>query len=250
MDKKLIDKISIIGLALLNNGAEIYRVEESIKKMLIAYGYEQNEVFAIPSFMSISVTTSSDDVYTVSKRSMSSVINLDKIYELNNLIRYICNNKPDYNYICSELNKITNIIPNNKLVFLGYGMTCGFFTLFFKGNIVETIVGFVIGFLLYFIDIYLKKYQINMIINTIIKSAVIAFISLTFFKLKIVTNLDSLTIGSLMILVPGVAITNSLRDIVSSDYVSGVSRIAEAIIIAISIAIGVGFIYSLMGVIA
>ena len=250
MEKKLIDKISVIGLVLLNNGAEIYRVEESIKKMLSAYGYVKNEVFAIPSFMSVSVTDLDGSVYTISKRSTSSSINLDKIYELNNLIRYICDKRPNYDYICIELNKLTSIQPNKKLVFLGYGMTCGFFTLFFNGGFIETIVGFIIGFLLYFVDIYLKKYQINMIISTIIKSIIIAFISLTCLRLNLITNLDSLTIGSLMILVPGVAITNSLRDIVSSDYVSGVSRIAEAIIIAVSIAVGVGFIYSLMGVIA
>ena len=43
-----------------------------------------------------------------------------------------------------------------------------------------------------------------------------------------------------MILVPGIAITNSLRDIIGGDFVSGLSRMIEAILIAASIAICVG----------
>ena len=55
------------------------------------------------------------------------------------------------------------------------------------------------------------------------------------------------SIGTLMILTPGMAITNSLRDIIRGDYASGVARLAEALLIAASIAIGVGIILIIGG---
>ena len=37
-----------LGRQLLQNGAEIYRVEDSIQRLLTAYGYARAEIFAIP----------------------------------------------------------------------------------------------------------------------------------------------------------------------------------------------------------
>ena len=51
----------------------------------------------------------------------------------------------------------------------------------------------------------------------------------------------NIIVGSLMPFVPGVACTNGLRDYMAGDLVSGNSRIAEALLFAISIAIGLAF---------
>ncbi|MDY2735580.1 threonine/serine exporter family protein, partial [Intestinibacter sp.] len=49
-----------------------------------------------------------------------------------------------------------------------------------------------------------------------------------------------LIVGSIMPLLPGVAFVKGLRDLISGDLVSGVSRVFEAFLIAAAIAIGVG----------
>ena len=43
-----------------------------------------------------------------------------------------------------------------------------------------------------------------------------------------------------MPLVPGVAITNAIRDIMAGDFLSGTARVVEAVLIAVAIASGVG----------
>ena len=50
-----------------------------------------------------------------------------------------------------------------------------------------------------------------------------------------------------MILTPGVAITNSLRDIMSGDYISGTARMLEALLTATFIAVGVGIMMVILG---
>lgn len=55
-----------------------------------------------------------------------------------------------------------------------------------------------------------------------------------------------LLLDVLMILTPGIAITNSLRDIIDGNYVSGQARLVEAFFIATAIALGVGLMRILM----
>lgn len=47
-------------------------------------------------------------------------------------------------------------------------------------------------------------------------------------------------VGSIMPLLPGVALTNGIRDFISGDLISGVSRVSEALLTAIAIAVGIG----------
>ena len=52
-------------------------------------------------------------------------------------------------------------------------------------------------------------------------------------------NVDAITIGTLMVLVPGMALTNAMREIMAGDIISGVNRTAEAILTATAISLGV-----------
>lgn len=52
---ELLEITTEIGWRLLQSGAEIYRVEESIRRMLEAYGFPEAEVFSIPSLSLIHI---------------------------------------------------------------------------------------------------------------------------------------------------------------------------------------------------
>jgi hypothetical protein len=52
-------------------------------------------------------------------------------------------------------------------------------------------------------------------------------------------NLDIIIISALMPLFPGTAFTNGIRDTLKGDYVSGLAKIAEALVIAVSLGLGV-----------
>ena len=121
------------------------------------------------------------------------------------------------------------------------------FCLFFGGGVSEAIVSGIIGFLLYYFIYLMERLNINGIVRTLLSSMLLASIAIISYKLHLISNLQATITGTLMILVPGIAITNSLRDIIGGDYVSGLSRMIEALLIAASIAIGVGIMMMLLG---
>ena len=246
-NNQLINSICEIGRLLLKHGAEVYRVEESLERMLHAYGYHQVEVFAIPTYFSLSVVLDNHEVYTLTKRTRQNRINLDNVYELNNLVRHICQNTISNDEIETELQRISNIPLKMHLIFIGYGLSAGFFSIFFGGGIQEGILGACIGFVVYFVIWLMEILEVNTIVTTLLSSMVLATLAITFHKLGIVQELQAIIIGCLMVLVPGMAITNSLRDLIGGEFVSGVARMVEAILIAASIAIGVGIMMILLG---
>ena len=58
-------------------------------------------------------------------------------------------------------------------------------------------------------------------------------------------NLDKIIIGVLMNLVPGVALTNFMRDIIAGDLIAGLTKLVEALLTATGIALGTGVALSL-----
>ena len=49
---------------------------------------------------------------------------------------------------------------------------------------------------------------------------------------------NEIIIGNIMLLIPGIALTNSLRDMISGDIISGLLRFLDAILVAVAIAAG------------
>ena len=145
--------------------------------------------------------------------------------------------------------KIENIKSqelNYQLILLGYIVSAAMFCVFFGGGAIDMVVSGVIGFVLYYFIYLLEKLRINGIVRTILSSMVLSTIAILGNKIGIVENQQSVITGTLMLLVPGIAITNSLRDIIGGDFISGLSRMIEAILIAASIAIGVGVMMMLL----
>ena len=90
-DLDILQQINKIGQLLLKHGAEIYRVEESLKRMCEGFGFTDIEVFAIPTYFTLSLTLHDGTPYQSSKRSRSNRTHLDHLYELNCLVRQISN---------------------------------------------------------------------------------------------------------------------------------------------------------------
>ena len=75
---------------------------------------------------------------------------------------------------------------------------------------------------------------------TLVSSFAIATFGVAFCQIGILHDPKMLIVGSIMPLLPGVAFVKGLRDLISGDLVSGVSRVFEAFLTAGAIAVGVG----------
>ncbi|KXU51563.1 MAG: threonine/serine exporter family protein [Longibaculum muris] len=245
-DLETLTAINEIGYLLLKHGAEIYRVEESIQRMCEGLGFHDVEVFAIPSYFTLSLTLHDGTPYHSSKRSRTNRIHLDHLYELNCLVRQISNQELTLEQINQKIHYIKHQKLNFQLILIGYIVSAAMFCVFFGGGFNEMIVSAIIGFVLYYFIYLMELLNMNTIVRTILSSMVLASIAIIAHKINIINDQQSVITGTLMLLVPGIAITNSLRDIIGGDFVSGLSRMIEAILIAASIAIGVGVMMMLL----
>lgn len=239
-EQLLLKNIAEIGKLLLKNGAEIYRVEESLERMCQSYGFKDIGVFALPTYFTMSVTFKDGTSTSLTKRTLQNRTNLDAVCSLNDLVRKICDETPEHHFIEQQIKKINATQPMMPLVFLGYGLGAGGYAVFFGGGLNEGIIAGIIGFLMYFFIWVNEILRINSLMRTTLTSMFLTVLSILFYHFGLIHNLDATIIGCLMILTPGIAITNSLRDIIDGNYVSGQARLVEAFFIATAIALGVG----------
>lgn len=229
-----------LGMRLIKNGAEIYRVEESIKRLTKAYGYENTEVFAIPAFIILNIEANGKN-YTKSIRVKGEALNLERLRAINSLCRNICRDPIDIEEAEKKLNEIIDKPTYNKLLsFISYGFVATFFTLFWGGSLLDAVIAFVGGALVKVTVSYTQKQKVNLFFANIISSSLLAVIpSLLSFYTPLGIHLDKIIIGTIMLLVPGVAITNVMRDILAGDMLTAVTKLAEVMIVAIGIALGI-----------
>lgn len=238
-----------IGSLMLSYGAEIYRAEESVVRICKSYDAKEIHVFAIPSSMIVTLYMENESSLTLSKKIEPMETDLYIIDELNNLSRFICNNKPDL----SEINKCIDEIMSKKpyhqfIIVLSYAIIPAVFCLFFGGNLKDMLFSMFIGVIMKYLLDKLQSFKANLIFVNTICSAVASLLAITFVKIGFADNYDKMIIGSIMLLVPGLILTNSMRDFMMGDLMTGMVRLIEAILVASGIAIGVAIVLTLFGV--
>lgn len=234
------------GKIILESGAETYRVEETMVKICTSFEIKNADSFVTPTGIMLSVTSLDGEIVSVIKRIQNRTVSLEKISKVNNLSRCIKNNSLSIDEVEYELTKIETSkgYSNAALIFCS-AIGAGFFTLIFGGTFSDFCISLLIGILIKCASIRLAYKNINDFFSNIIGGSIAALTALIFYKLGIVVNVDKVIIGSIMLLVPGLAITNAVRDTIAGDLLSGVTRGLEAFLTAVGIAVGTGIIFKI-----
>lgn len=238
---EILDASIQVGYELLRNGAEIYRVEQSIMYICGAYGVKEIEAFAIPSSIVVTVSDGHQSL-TKSKRVQMGKRDLDKISRLTDLSRCICREHLTYQESMQRLLEIKNgPVYSTAIQYFAYMVVGLSFTMFFGGKWQDGLIGAGVGAQIYFLLRLLDKIRVNGFFVNIICGFVASVTARLLENTFSIFNSDVITIGTIMLLVPGLAIANSMRDFISSDTMAGMSRLIEALFVATGIAIGVAF---------
>lgn len=236
------------GKMILENGGETYRVEETIIRICDAYGCNNAESFVMPTGIMISATDYDGKIISVVKRIKNRTTNLEKVSAVNDLSRNITSKNLSIHFVENELIKISKLSTYNLAITLIFAaITSSSFTLLFGGTYQDFILSFFIGIVIKYLAITLSNINTNEFFINALGGAIASLFALMSLKLGIVHSIDKIIIGSIMLLVPGITITNSIRDTISGDFVSGVSRGVEAFLVAIAIATGSGIVIKIWG---
>lgn len=230
-----------IGEQMLVSGAEINRVEDSIRRICKSYNAKRVDVFTITSSIVVTLQREDNATFTQTRRIYKYSTNLDKVDRLNNLSRYICSCTPEADYIINELKEINKGKTYNlRVEYTIYAINAGVFTIFFGGSLRDAVVSSIIAIFLKLSISLTQKVDTNILFVNIISSFIVGILAILSVSTGIGGSIDKIIIGNIMLMIPGIALTNSIRDIIKGDTIAGLFRLCEAIVIALSIAVGFG----------
>ena len=235
----LLDLVTDLGYELAMSGAETFRVEESIHRILKTYGIA-SEAFAIPNCLIVSMETPEGQPLTRMRRIGYHGNDLDAVEKFNGLSRAICNRKPDP----QDARKWLELVRNQRrtyslpLVLLGNFLGAFGFGFFFGGTFADAFWAGISGICVGLIGKFMSDLKANQFFSTILSAFVCSFLAYSLSSFGLMHNVDTSIIGTLMILVPGLLFTNAMRDVIYGDTNSGINRIVQVLLIAMGIALG------------
>lgn len=224
MKKEFKTAVDIAG-KIIENGGEISRAEETIERICRHSGAEKVHTFIIPSLISATIFYDGNEE-TTTRRIFANDLNLGRIEELNNTARRLCNEKTvkkiDYNY-------------NNFITAVCVIISTGAFCIYFGGTITDAVISGISGVIITYFP-YLKKF--SNFSKTLVESTVAGILSYLPNLAGLNTHPDKIMIGTIMLLIPGMSVGLSIKDLMSGNHISGIIGLTNTVITATAIALG------------
>lgn len=237
----LLDVASTIGIRLAMAGAETYRVEESVIRILQAYGYEA-KVYSVPNSLLVTIDVPDGPPITSLSRIKRHGNNFEVVEQYSNLCRRICEESPSPEEAIKWIQIQEKNLKEYQFVMklLGHFLVAAGFCVFFGGNLQDSFFAGLCGIILGTVDLFLDNIgTVNIFISRIAAAFVMAISAHTMHAIGWISNIDASIIGTLMLLVPGLLFTNAIRDIIFGDTNSGINKIVEVLLIAAAVAVGI-----------
>lgn len=237
-ENQILELASYTGKIILQNGGEVYRAEDVINRVGKHFGYEVDAFVTLTCVMA-SLKSDDGNYTTVITRIKRRDLNLNKIHKANNLIRHI----DEYTYE-EFYEKMKKIEKNFFLEFHRFVIGCiiigATFPILFNAGINEIIIGGIGGLFVSLIMGVMNKYHVNGVLSNIVGGMVCSLVACLATYFGYTTQTSTVIISDLMILVPGIAFVNSIRDFTAGDLITGTSRFTEVVMVAASLAVGTG----------
>ena len=160
--QRIVQGILDIGEAMLICGAENFRLDDSLYRMCRSYGFKRYDVFAIPSNIQITVETPEGEIITQVRHIESTDIDFDRLDYLNNLSRYVCQNKPDEQTLREKYEEVMNRQsqkPYTKYFAAVRGGTG--FAVFFGCNFADAIVAVIVSLMIVIVGGWLSRREFD-----------------------------------------------------------------------------------------
>ena len=227
-----------VGEGLLTRGAEVGRVEDTITRILLSQGALRVDVFTITTSIVVTCHFPGETV-TQTRRVSNITYDMTALASLNGLSREICAGSLSHEEIARRLQTIlaAPAYPYWAQV-LFYGFASFVFSLFFGGSLLDAAISGAIGMMLRLMLTALSRLQVPGIATTLLCAIVGGFLAHGLMALGVPCSADKISIGDIMLLVPGISMTNALRDMFTGDTISGLLRFTEALLLSLALAWG------------
>lgn len=234
----------LAGKIMLQSGGETYRVEDTMMRIAASYGIRDSHSFVMPTgiLFAMDAPASTTRLIRISERSTD----LQKVTLVNDISRKISRGELSAAEAYKQLQSIesANLAYPIWVQIVAAAVASGSFLIMFQGIWGDVIPALFAGGCGYTFLIYVQRLMRIKFFAEFFASLVIGTVSFLFVKAGLGRDLDKIIIGSVMPLVPGLLITNAVRDLMAGHLVSGISKGAEAFLTAFAIGAGIAFVIS------
>lgn len=241
--EKVLGFASEAGRILLENGAEISRVEETMERISSNYGEKGEKFFVL-----------SNGIFTTGRSYANAEFipikgaRLDKVVAVNQLSRDIARLKLPFGAACERLEQIKRMPPSPMwMQLLAAAFGCGGFCAIFGGSLPDCAASLLAAVVLDLFVIKVGTPYLSKTLGNICAGFIGTLLCILLFSAGVGRSLGNMIVGTLILLIPGVAFTNGLRDVANEDYLAGMTRLVDALMMFLCIATGVCFAFVFHG---
>ncbi|MBO4429383.1 MAG: threonine/serine exporter family protein [Clostridia bacterium] len=239
-----------VGEHILKNGGEIHRVEDTVDRICRSFGAAHVEVFTINSLIVASARMENGEYSQQMRRIYKTANNLYMVEEMNRISRELCAHKLQISDLRAAILEAKEKKPYKAwLMYVASMLAAGGFAIFFGGSVIDGLCAGAVGMVVTFLGRHTPRFMNKMIV-TVISSLVGGLLGILLSRLIPGSNADMVMIGTIMLLIPGISLGNSVRDMLEGDVISGALGIIQSILLALMIAFGYAVAITVMGGVA
>lgn len=236
------------GELLLTAGAEVARVEDTIRRMAQAYGFVRTDVLTITASMVVTAQAADGEVFTQTRRILWRETDMRRIEAVNALSREVCRTPLPVEQLRTRIAGILSMPEGSRWRLPGaYLLIAGAFAVFFGGSWRDSIAAMLCSMVLLAVGRIGARIRLQPIVLTVISAAAMCLSAWLTVRAGLGQGLDYIIIGNIMLLIPGIALVTSLRDMIVGDTISGLLGACEALLRAIAIAGGCALVLMQLG---
>lgn len=238
----------LAGKVMVESGSEMYRVEDTMKRIAINGGVLEPQISTTTTVIFIGKTQQpNSQLIQVQKRTLD----LEKVARVNAASRAFANQKIDLAQLTDRLHKIDENAPTFSpwLQFFSAGVVSATLMIPFSGQYdwYDLPMAFIIGALGFIVNFYIDDLIKIKFISEFTASLIIGMLAILAVQLGIGRNANNIIIGAVMPLVPGLPLTNALRDLLAGQLMAGITRGVEALLSAGAIGSGIALVFHFVG---
>lgn len=230
-----------LGRQLLVCGADVKRAEDTAERICRSYGAQTTEVFCIGSLLMATVEWMDGSASTQMRNVHRGGYDLTRLEALNTLSRDICDKTISLSAARNRLTALrTPSQPKAAVAYSAAILAVAAYTLFFGGTIADTIVASLCGILVTWLERKLPE-RAGMMMRTILCAIAVGIAASIGSLIYPALQTDKVMIGAIMLMVPGLMVAGSLRDLLSGDIIAGSLQLIEAVLVAGALALGLAW---------
>lgn len=242
-DELAIDCFLLAGRIMMESGAETYRVEDTMLRMARSQNIDNAQSYCTPTGI----------IFSLGKKQLTRITSittritdLHRIALVNSVSRQLTSHIITLEQAYDELKKIekTNYFLPISIQVLAAALASGCFLILFNGLWSDVPIALVAGGIGHYVVTVIHQVTRVKFFSEFMAALVVGLVAYFAVHLGLGTEIDKIILGSVMPLVPGLVITNAVRDLMAGHFTSGMAKGAEAFLTAFAIGSGIALVLS------